>query len=346
MFLKRQKTREAGGAMQAGAMQARATRFAAKRIAPGAAALIGAAALLSAALPAAGQAQQSFYDQVPEEMEGVEVTQRLNEQVPFDVEFTNEHGERVSFGDYFADGRPVLLTLNYYTCPQLCHLTLNGLIEGLKELEWSAGEEFNIVTVSINPHEKPDQALAFKNRYAGMYGRETAAEGWAFLTGTEENIQKLADAVGFGFRYDERSGEYAHPSSIQFITPGGRIAQYMGGVIFRGQDLRFALVEASQGTIGSPMDRFLLFTCFQYDPRTNTYAPVAWKVMRSGALLTLVVMALGLTLLWWRGSRFEETGKHSMERSAKKNPETDGSLPAAATSPTAISPAEIKGVES
>ena len=317
MFLKRQTTREAGEGKRLGA----------KSIVPAvSAALIGAAGLLPAALPATGHAQ-SFYDQVPEEMEGVEVTQRLNEQVPFDVEFTNEYGETVTFGDYFADGRPVLLTLNYYTCPQLCHLTLNGLIEGLKELEWSAGEEFNIVTVSINPNEKPDQALAFKNRYAGMYGRETAAEGWAFLTGTEENIQKLADAVGFGFRYDERSGEYAHPSSIQFITPTGRIAQYMGGVMFRGQDLRFALVEASQGSIGSPMNRFLLFTCFQYDPRTNTYAPVAWKVMRSGALLTLTVMALGLTLLWWRGSRFEEGQK----RSLKNDPETAGSAPTAAT---------------
>lgn len=316
MFLKRQTTREDGGAR----------RFGAKRFALGTAALIGAAGLLPAALPAVGHAQ-SFYDQVPEEMEGVEVTQRLNEQVPFDVEFVNEHGEPVTFGDYFADGRPVLLTLNYYTCPQLCHLTLNGLIEGLKELQWSAGEEFNIVTVSINPNEKPDQAMAFKNRYVGMYDRESAADGWAFLTGTEENIQKLADAVGFGFRYDERSGEYAHPSSIQFITPSGRIAQYMGGVMFRGQDLRFALVEASQGTIGSPMDRFLLFTCFQYDPRTNTYAPVAWKVMRSGALLTIVVLTLGLTMLWWRGSRFEEAEK----RSVKDDPETAGSAPTAAT---------------
>jgi protein SCO1/2 len=246
---------------------------------------------------------------MPAEMQGIEIIERLNEPVPMDLEFINEAGETVRFGDFFEEGKPVILTLNYYTCPMLCHLTLNGLVEGLRELEWTAGEDFQIVTITINPTETPEQAAAFKRRYMQQYGRETAEDGWHFLCDKDGNVKKMAEAVGFGYRFVPETGEYAHSSSIQFITPDGRISRYMNDIMFEPRDLRFALVESSRGGIGSPMDRFLLFTCFQYDPNSNSYAPAAWKIMRAGGAVTVVVVGLGLFLLWLRGGLHDRAGR-------------------------------------
>lgn len=257
------------------------------------------AALLASATMAAAQRP---FDFIPEEMRGVEVTQRLNESIPLDLEFIDEKGEPVRLGDFFDGTRPVILTLNYFTCPQLCHLTLSGLVQGLHDVEWTIGKEFQIVTVTINPEETPEHAQSFKRSYAGRYGRDEAKDGWHFLVGEEANIKALAEAIGFGYRYDEKSGEYAHPSSIQFITPDGRISQYMIDLMFEPRDLRFALVEASQGSIGTVVDRFLLLTCFQYDPDSNSYAPAAWKIMRTGGALTVIIVAIGIITLAVRGS--------------------------------------------
>lgn len=265
------------------------------------------AAIAAVGLFTFASSAQMVSSDVPRELQGVEIIERLNERVPMDLEFINEQGEVVRFGDFFEDGKPVILTLNYYTCPQLCHLTLNGLLDGMMGLEWTAGQEFQVVTVSIHPGEGPEQAMAFKNRYLSGYDREGA--DWHFLCDMDDNARKLADAVGFGYRFVPETGEYAHSSSIKFITPSGRISRYMNDVMFESRDLRFALVESSQGAIGSPMDRLLLLTCFSYDPNSNTYAPVAWKVMRTGGALTVFVVGLGLLVLWLRGSLAERAAK-------------------------------------
>lgn len=244
---------------------------------------------------------QLIASDVPRELQGIEVTERLGEQVPLNLEFIDESGNVVKLGDFFEAGKPVILTLNYYTCPMLCHLTLTGMVEGLRDVQWTAGQEFRIVTVTINPTETPDVASAFKNRYLGqMYNREGA--DWHFLCDKDGNVKKLAEAVGFGYRFVPETGEYAHSSVIKFLSPDGRIMRYMNNVMFEARDLRFALVESSQGSIGSPMDRFLLFTCFNYDPNSNSYAPAAWKIMRSGGALTVLFVTLGLIILWARGS--------------------------------------------
>ena len=234
------------------------------------------------------------------EMEGVGITQKLDQYVPRDVRFLNEKGEPVVFEEYLGRDKPLILTLNYYRCPMLCSLTLNGMLDGLKELDWSAGKEFDIVTVSINPDEGPDLARNKKSSYLSEYGRDSAAEGWHFLTGEEEDIKRLADGVGFGYRYDEVSGEYAHTASIIFITPEGRISLYMNDVLFKPRDLRLALVESSEGRIGSPLDTLLLFNCFQWDPDRNSYIADAWKIMRLGGVLTVVLVAGGLLVLGYR----------------------------------------------
>jgi protein SCO1/2 len=245
-------------------------------------------------------------DQVPTEFEGAGVEEKLEAQVPLDLTFVNEQGETVQLKRYFESGKPVILTLNYFRCPMLCTLTINGLVDAVKRIDWTMGDEFHVLTVSFNPDEGPELAEVKKRGYLSMYDREGAEDGWHFLTGDKENIDRLCDAVGFGYRYDEETGEYAHSSSIIFITPDGRVSRYMHDVQFVPNDVRLSLVEASQGKIGSASDKILLFTCFQWDPESGSYAPSAMKIMRAGAILTMLVLAVVLIVLWLRGPRRSE----------------------------------------
>jgi protein SCO1/2 len=243
-----------------------------------------------------------FADDKLAALEGVGITEHLDKQIPLDLTFFDDEGNEIVLGQYFNNEKPIILTLNYYKCPMLCSLTLNGLTAGLEEMDWTLGDEFEVVTLSINPDEKPPLAKKNKEGYLGHYSREGAEKGWHFLTGEQENITKLSDALGFGYVFDSKTGEFHHTASIIFITPDGRISKYMNDVQFRGQDLRFALIEASEGRIGTALDKFLLFNCFQYDPESNSYTPVAWKLMRIGAVLMLVVLGGGLAVLGFTSS--------------------------------------------
>ena len=257
------------------------------------------AAFVSSAIAWATFAGPTFADEKISELEGVGITQHLDAQLPLDLTFVDASGKEVVLGEYFNGEKPVIMTLNYYKCPMLCSLTLNGLVTGMEEMEWDIGQEFKVVTLSINPDEDAPLALKNKNGYLGHYNREGAENGWHFLTGEQENITTLADALGFGYVFDEQTGEFLHTASIMFITPDGRISKYMNDVQFAGQDLRFALVEASEGKIGSLLDDFLLFNCFQYDPDRNSYSPSAWKLMRTAAVLMLIVLGGGIAVLSW-----------------------------------------------
>ena len=259
----------------------------------------------------------TFADEKVKELEGVGITEHLNDQIPLDLTFVDEDGNTVVLGQYFDGEKPVIVTLNYYMCPMLCSLTLNGLVSGMEEMEWTLGDKFEVVTLSINPDEKPPLAKKNHEGYLGHYNREGAEDGWHFLTGEQENITKLADSLGFGYVFDEQTGEFLHTASIMFMTPDGRISKYMNDVQFRGQDLRFALIEASEGRIGTTLDRLLLFNCFQYDPERNSYTPSAWKLMRTGAVLMLVVLGGGLAVLsWTTPERLRATKTHKDGRSS------------------------------
>lgn len=260
-----------------------------------------AAGLLTVAARGQQPPPPLFPDELPKGLEGVGIIEKLNETAPLDIPLKDEQGNDVTLRDFLQPGRPVILTPVYYNCPMLCNLTLNGLVNGLNEVELSAGKEFTIVTFSFNHNEGPKLADVKKRAYLTQYKRETAKEGWRFLTGTEENVKAMCDGVGFGFRPD--GDEFAHTSTIIFLTPEGRIARYLNDVQFPARDLKFALIEASQGQIGSPMDRFLLFMCYHYDPLANSYAASARKIMRLGGLVTVVIVAAGLSFLWLRGSR-------------------------------------------
>jgi protein SCO1/2 len=267
------------------------------------------AAILCAGMTAGVRAQFNSA-QTPPEMEGVGITDRRGEAVPLDLEFTDDTGRTVRLAEYFEPGKPVILTLNYYRCPMLCNLILNGLVDGLNGLDWSVGEEFTLLTVSFDPTEKSELAEVKKRAYLTQYTRPSARDGWHFLVGSAESVDALTEAVGYGLRYDEKTGEYAHPSTIIFLTPKGVISLYMDDVMYEPRDLRLALVEASQGAIGSPLDQIALFVCFQYDPESNSYQPVAWKIMRSGGLLTLLTLASGLGFLWYRDLRQRHLSDH------------------------------------
>jgi protein SCO1/2 len=260
--------------------------------------------LLGTALPASAQLAGS----TPEPLREVGVVEHLDTIVPLDAQFRDEDGRRVTLADYLAEGTPVILTLNYYRCPMLCGLQLNGFLEGLRQLEWSIGDRFQIVTISIDPLEGPELAAAKKASYLTEYGRAGAGEGWHFLTGGQPAIDAVADAVGFGYVYDEESAQYAHAAALMVLTPEGRVARYLYGVEYPPGQLRMALLEASRGEIGSTLDQVLLY-CFHYDPSNRRYAPVAMNIMRVGGGLTASILGVALGLMWIRDIR-SKTSRH------------------------------------
>ena len=251
---------------------------------------------------AAASVHAQLADQVPEALEEVGITEHLDAKLPLDLEFRDEDGDWVKLGSFFDGERPVILTLNYYKCPMLCGLMLNGVVDGLEAMDWTPGEEFQMVTISINPLETPELARAKKQNYLKRLDRPSAASGWHFLTGRELEIGRLAETVGFGFTYDPDSQEYAHAAAIFVCTPDGRVARYLYGIEYPPQRLKFALLEAATGTIGSPLDQLILY-CYHYDPTNRRYTPVAMNIMRLGGSATALILGISLGGFWLRERR-------------------------------------------
>ncbi len=235
---------------------------------------------------------------VPIELQGIGVTEHLSAQVPLNVQFTDEEGKSVALQDFFDGAHPVILALVYYECPNLCHFLLNGFTESLKKMPWTAGEEFTIVTVSINPRENAELARGKRDAHIAAYGRPSAARGWHFLTGNAEAIAALAASVGFQYRFDAAQQQYAHAAVLTVLTPRGIISRYLYGIEFAPRDLKLALVEAGEGKIGTLVDRLLLF-CYHYDPKGRVYALYALNLMKGAAALT-VFSLIGVV---WRMAR-------------------------------------------
>lgn len=218
----------------------------------------------------------------------ITIEQKLNEQVPLNLTFRDETGREVQLKQYFGK-KPVLLTLVYYECPSLCGLVLQGLLKSLRVINYTPGDQFEIVTVSINPKETPELAAAKKQNFLKEYGRLDAAKGWHFLTGEEDQIRQLADAVGFRYVYDPKSGQYAHAAGIMLLTPVGKVARYFYGIEYSPRDLRMGIMDASQGKVGSPVEKVILF-CFQYDPSTGKYSLAIIRVIQLAGILTVLVL--------------------------------------------------------
>ena len=216
--------------------------------------------------------------------------QRLNEQVPLDLVFRDETGGLARLGGYFAT-KPVILTLNYYECPNLCTLVLTQLVETMRKLPFDIGDQFEVITVSIDPRETPAIASAKKATYIERYGRRSAADGWHFLTGEQGAIEQLAQAIGVRYAYDARQDQYAHPSGITVLTPQGKISRYFYGIEYSPTDLRLGLVDASAGKIGSPVDQLLL-RCYRYDPVTGRYTVAIMSIVRVVGIATILILVV------------------------------------------------------
>jgi protein SCO1 len=251
-------------------------------------------ACLAALLVAAAGATVAA-DERPSILREIGFDQHMGASVPPDILLRDESGSSVRLGDYFGR-RPVVLSLNYYSCPMLCTVTLNGLASALDVLTYTAGKEFEVVTVSFDPREKPDLAAQKKKAYLQRYRRPGAAEGWHFLTGDQADIDRLTKAVGFRYAWDAETRQFAHPAGVIVLTPEGKVARYLFGIDYAPKDLRFAVIEASAGRIGTPIDQIVL-ACYRYDPMTGRYGAAIMGIIRAGGLVTLLALGAFITVM-------------------------------------------------
>lgn len=234
-----------------------------------------------------------------QEMVGVGIDEKLSGRLPLDAPFTDHQGRAVKLGDYFGDGKPVVLSLVYYRCPGVCTATLTGLAQAIGESELSLGEKYRVVTVSFNPQETHDLAATKRQNYLEGLDVQGDAEGWVYLTGDASSIERLTKAVGFKYRWVEATGEYAHDSAAIIATPDGRISRYLRGSFYEAETFRLSLVEASDGRIGSLSDKVWVKIC-GYDPRQGKYVVMAQTVLMIGGMLTILAVASVVGLLFYR----------------------------------------------
>jgi protein SCO1/2 len=239
---------------------------------------------------------QKIMDNIPE-LQKIDVIEHLGEQIPLDLEFTGDDGSVVHLKDFFRPGKPVLLILAYYRCPMLCGLVLKGLTAGVSKLAFTPGQDFQMVTVSINPEEIYTLAAAKKKNLMAALNKPVQKNGWVFLTGKAENSKKLADALGFQYYYLKERNEYAHPAVSFILTDEGIISRYLYGIEYKESDLRLSLLEASKGEIGTTLDRIILY-CFHYDPDAGAYVLFAGNLMRIGGVVILLILGTILFILW------------------------------------------------
>ena len=252
-------------------------------------------------IPFLAAGQTSDQPPVPKELQGIGIEQRLNAQLPLDAQFRDETGREVRIGDYFGR-KPVILALVYYRCTMLCSYILSGMVAGLRPITFRPGRDFEIVAISIDPSEDPELAAGKRNSYVHSYSTKAGPEGWHFLTGTDPNINAVANAVGFHYRYDPVNKIFLHASGIMVATPAGRVSRYLYGVEFTPKDLKLGLMEASGNRIGSPVDQILLL-CYHYDPVKGKYGAAVMNLLRFTAALVLLILIVALTVLFRRDRR-------------------------------------------
>ena len=244
-------------------------------------------------------------DKPPAILSSVGISQNLNQELPLSLTFTDDHGQQVQLAQYFGK-RPAILALVYYQCPMLCSEELNGLTGALQMVNFVPGKDFDVIVISIDPSEGTDLAAAKKRSYVKRYGHPDTADGWHFLTGTQQNIDAVTKAVGFGYVKipgpDGKLTQFAHASSIQIVTPAGKLAQYYMGVEYSPKDLRLGLVEASNNHIGSPVDNILTY-CYHYDPKTNTHSLIVARVVQLGGLVTVSTLGGFMFVMFRRDSQ-------------------------------------------
>lgn len=240
---------------------------------------------------------------LPRMLEGVGIDEKVGRNIDLDLTFIGTNGYPVALRQYFQAGKPVILNLVYYSCPMLCNLVLNAQTTALRAIPWTPGNEFEVVTISIDPGETFDLARQKRDVYLGSYDRP--APGWHFLVDEKNHAKQLAEQIGFHYRYDEKQQQYAHAAAIMILTPEGKVARYLYGIKFNPRDLRLALTEAAEGKGHFSIERLLLF-CYHYDPQARGYVLFATNVMRAGGVLTVLVLG-GVLWGFWRRERRRPT---------------------------------------
>jgi protein SCO1 len=230
----------------------------------------------------------------------IAVDEMLGGHLDMDLEFVDHQGKQVRLGDYFDGKRPVLITLNYYRCATLCNLQLNALTRTLDGFDWTPGDQYRIVTVSIDPRENPELAAAKRDSHLEALDRGEV--DWNFLTGDALQIRMLAAQLGIGYAYDAEQDQYAHPAVLMFASPEGKIARYLFGLEYNASDVKFALMEAADGRVGSTVDKIIL-SCFHYDATLGEYGPFAMGIMRLGGAFMVLIVGIPLMFVWRRESR-------------------------------------------
>jgi protein SCO1 len=254
--------------------------------------------------PKAYDPAQSEGNGLPEALKKIGIDQKLGDQLPLDTEVTMEDGRTVKFGSLFASGRPVVLALVYYECPMLCNEVLNGLTGSLKGISLDAGKDFDVIALSFDAreNEKPGLAQNKKAAYMERYGRAGSEKGWHFLTATQPSIDAIANAAGFHYQWDEKSKQFAHAGGVMVVTPQGKMSRYFYGIDYAPRDLKLGLMDSADNKVGSVTDQMLLY-CFHYDPSTGKYGLAILRVVRLGAVLTLLGMGAMGFVFWRRGKK-------------------------------------------
>jgi protein SCO1/2 len=232
---------------------------------------------------------------LPSPLREIGFDQNLGKSIPLDTTFSDESGRTITLGDYFGT-RPVVMVFAYYDCPMLCTMAINGLASALDVLSLAPGKDFEIVTVSFDPRDTPSTAAAKKAAYIARYKQPGAAAAWHFLTGDQPSIDRLTRAAGFRYVWDKETKQFAHPTGIVVLTPEGRLARYLFGIEYGPRDLRYAIVEASHGNVGSAIDSLLLY-CFHYDPMTGRYAVAIIRIIRLAAAATVLGLVTFIAMM-------------------------------------------------
>ncbi|MCP4632331.1 MAG: SCO family protein [candidate division Zixibacteria bacterium] len=259
----------------------------------------------------------------PEELKKIDVEEHLGDNIPLDLMFISDRGDTITLKDYFFKEKPVILILGYYSCPMLCNLIMNGVSEGVRQLSYLPGRDFQIVMISIDPTETDLLASAKKANYIKQIGKPNIENGWDFLTTSTDNAAILSEAVGFKYFYDEEEEQYAHPAVLVFLSPEGKISRYIYGIEYSERSLRMAIMEASEGKVGNTLDRIILY-CYHYDPDAGSYVLFAGNVMRIGGFITLILLAGVLIPMWLKERRKKSVVPEYTDHKNDNSGERDG----------------------
>jgi protein SCO1/2 len=273
-------------------------------------------AFFTAALQISMASAQSaqLNNQKPKQVQNVGIDEHLGDKIPLDLKFAASSGDSVTLESLFEEDKPVLLNPVYYNCPMLCSMVINAVYQGVNDVKWNPGEDFDIITFSINPDEDFRVAASVKDSILQKFDRKGASDGWHFLTGKQEAIAELTDAVGFNYERLEKKGQFAHSAAVMFLSPNGTITRYLYGINYKEFDIRNGLYEAADGEIGSTIEKVVLY-CFVYDADANSYVAVAWRIMQISGFVTMAALGIFLGFMWF-GHKFRKNKKQTTNGSA------------------------------